>query len=39
MASKAVQRIDSESFLASVRTGKSIVRYKQAQRQCQTKLS
>jgi CRP-like cAMP-binding protein len=31
MASNTVQRIDPQSFLASVRTGKSIVRYQQAQ--------
>jgi CRP-like cAMP-binding protein len=30
MASNTVQRIDPQSFLASVRTGKSIVRYQQA---------
>ena len=31
MASKTVQRIDSQSFLASVGSGKSIVRYQKAQ--------
>ena len=31
MASKTVQRVDPQSFLASVGTGKSIVRYQQAQ--------